>query len=337
MGVRNRLSLIALWLWLVAWVPALAQVPEVSESGKASEAELDLSSYRAALSRISEAVKKKQNLRNLQESLPPSWTVRTKDEKFDVSTREISEALADIERDPSKSGATAGQLESRLNSLQRAAVELESIEAKPSSKKAEGKLHNILGRSEFQEAAGPSAMDRLRARINRWVLEHLIRLLNRIHISARTGNYVSWGLIVLVVVALFYVFYRWLSQGGGEVRFKAESNPIASDVRHWLQEALRAAERGDYREAIHCGYWASVARLEDTRFLPRDRTRTPRESLRLLDQHPREQGFLRTVTQNFEPIWYGYRSASQKEWATTKEQLEKMGCPPDLTEPTARS
>jgi hypothetical protein len=336
-GLTKRLPLAVLCVWLATWIPAAAQAPGTDESGAAQGSELDLHSYRAELSRISEAVKSKQNLHTLQRSLPRSWNVKTKGGSCEVSTKEISDALVEIERDPTKNKKTEQQLESRLETLRRAAAELESGQGKPPSKEAEDKLQKILGLAEFQEAAGPSALDRLRARISRWIFEHLVRLLSRLHVSARTGNYFSWAVIVLAVVALFYVFYRWLSQRTGDVKFKAEVEPIPSDVRHWLEEALRAAERGDYREAIHCGYWASVARLEDTRLLPRDRARTPRESLRLLDQHPREQEVLQTVTRSFEPIWYGYRPASQAEWALTREQLEKMGCLPGSTEPTARS
>jgi uncharacterized protein DUF4129 len=336
MGPIRRLSLVGLSFWLVTGfsTPAQAQAPEASSA--ASGSELDLNAYRGELSRISEAVKRRENLPAVQKSLPSTWRVKTKQESYEVSTKEISDALREIGRDPEKNKKVAAELESRLNTLQQAADELGSSETK-SAKRAEEKLQHILGRSEFQEAAGPSAMDRLRAQINRWIFEHLLRLLSRLHISRRTGNYFSWGVIVLAIVAVFYVLYRWLSQSTGEVKFKAETEPMTSDVRHWLQEALKAAERGDYREAIHCGYWASVARLEEMRVLPRDRARTPRESLRLLEHNPREQGVLQTVTRSFEPIWYGYRPASHEEWAATKEQLEKMGCLPGSTAQTAQS
>ena len=83
-------------------------------------------------------------------------------------------------------------------------------------------------------------------------------------------------------------------------------------------------------------YWAAVARLEDLRLLARDRARTPRESLRLLERNPKEQGFLRAITGRFELIWYGYHPATAEDWSLAKEQLEKMGCP-SLTAPTGQS
>jgi Domain of unknown function (DUF4129) len=207
----------------------------------------------------------------------------------------------------------------------------------PRATEARAKLNEILNRAEFREGTGPSAMDLWRARVNRWIIEHIVALLRRLHISEKTGNYFAWGVIFLALVVLFYAVYRWLAKAAGKVEFVAETEPVASDVRQWLAEAMSAADRGNYREAIHCAYWAAVARLEDMRLLTRDRARTPRESLRLMEQHPREKGFLQTVTSSFELIWYGYRPASQADWAQTKEQLERMGCLQGSIAPTAPS
>lgn len=229
--------------------------------------------------------------------------------------------------------------EARGSRLQAASMTSDSAPDKDSPRAAEAraKLKEILSRAEFREDVGPSSLDRWRARVNRWIVEHILALLRRLHISEKTGNYFAWGVIFLALVILFYVVYRWLAKAGGGTTFIAESEPVASDVRQWLAEALKAAERGDYREAIHCAYWVSVARLEDLRLLARDRARTPRESLRLMEQHPREKGFLQTMTRSFELIWYGYRPASQADWAQTREQLEKMGCLQGSIAPTAPS
>jgi Domain of unknown function (DUF4129) len=98
------------------------------------------------------------------------------------------------------------------------------------------------------------------------------------------------------------------------------------DSRLWAKEALAAAERGDYREAIHCAYWAAVVHLEGLGMLKGDRARTPRESLRLLDLHPKEQRLLQEFTGKFELVWYGYRAASAQDWSDARTHLEKMGC-----------
>jgi Domain of unknown function (DUF4129) len=161
--------------------------------------------------------------------------------------------------------------------------------------------------------------------------------LRYLHISKKMGNTIAWGVIFLAVVSLFYAVYNWLSRTAKQERFRAEVEPLVSDARQWVLEALAAADRGNFREAIHCAYWASVSHLEDMRVLPRDRSRTPRESLQILEHHLAEKSSLQAMTHRFELIWYGYRPASVGDWAGAKELMEKLGCLQASIAPTARS
>jgi hypothetical protein len=328
--MRSRISVAIPCVFLLL---ALSQTPSHGQNSTATE--FDLQSYQGELARIEEASKNPKEIGELRRSLPESWKVKDGDRVYSVPTREISDALRQIEHNPKK--PVAVQLEARLQSMQHQADALSHLGAGKNAAEAEPKLKKILDRREFQDATAQSAWDVLRARINRWILEHIIKLLNLLHISQRTGNTVAWVVLALAILALFFTIYRWLTNAAKPTDFRAEATPSASDARHWTQEALAAADRGDFREAIHCAYWAAVAHLEDVRMLPRDRTRTPRESLRLLDQHPKVQGLLQTITRSFELIWYGYRPVSAVEWAGAKEQLEKMGCLQASTAPTVPS
>jgi len=321
---------------IASCLPCRAQTPVSSNVPASSPAELDLQSYKGELTRIEESSKNTQNLRELRRSLPDFWTVRANKRVYQVPTKEISDALLDIEHHP-KNTAVPEQLGARLRSMRQHATDLELPSSGPTAGEAEAKLKKILDLGEFKEAVGPSSWELFKARMNRWIFEHVVRLLQLLHISQKTGNWIAWGVIFLAVIWLFYVIYGWLTKGSGTVQFRAEGEPMMSDARHWVQEALAAANRSDFREAVHCAYWASVARLEDIRILPRDRARTPRESLRLLEQHPREQTGLQAMTRSFELIWYGYRPASATDWAGAKEQLEKMGCLQNSTAPTVPS
>jgi hypothetical protein len=327
--MRSRIFFLTLLLaW---WPPARAQTID-SESATAAS-EFDLQSYRRELARIEEASKNPEQIREIRKSLPETWKVKDGDRVYSVPTREISDALLQIERHPEK--PMAGQLEVRLRSMQRQA----QAPSRPMSSAldAETNLKKILNRAEFREATGPSPWDLARARINRWFLDHIIKLLNRLHISQKTGNAIAWVVLFLAVLALFCAIYRWLTHSAKSTDLHEEAEAMPGDARRWIQEALAAADGGDFREAVHCAYWASVAHLEDMRMLPRDRARTPRESLRLLELYPKEQGVLQTITRNFELIWYGYRPVSAAEWAGTKEQLEKMGCLQASIAPTVPS
>jgi hypothetical protein len=319
--MRSRLFFLT--LLIASWPPARAQTPIDSESATAAS-ELELQSYRHELARIEEASKNPERVREIRKSLPETWKVRDGDRVYSVPTREISDALLQIERNPKK--PVAGQLQARLQSMQQQAQALSRPMSSPRPLDAETDLKTILNRAEFREATGPSAWDLARARINRWFLDHLIKLLNRLHVSEKTGNAIAWIVLFLAVLTLFCAIYRWLTNSAKSTDLDEEAEAMPSDGRRWIQEALAAADRGDFREAVHCAYWASVAHLEDIRLLPRDRARTPRESLGLLELHPKEQGVLQTITRNFELTWYGYRPVSAAEWARTKEQLENMGC-----------
>ncbi|MGB9435625.1 MAG: DUF4129 domain-containing protein [Candidatus Acidiferrum sp.] len=334
-GSEMRSRVLVLAVLIAFWLPCGAQTPAGDDASPAAPSEFDLQSYQRELSHIEEASKNPQKIPELRRSLPEVWTVRDGGYTYSVPTEEISDALRQIEHDP-KRGA-AGQLETRLKAMCQQAEQLAKSPFRTNSAEAELKLKKILDRGEFQAASGPSAWDLMRARINRWIFEHLLKLLRLLHISQKTGNAIAWGIIFLAVVLVFYSLYRWLRKSAKEMSFRAEVEPTASDARHWAQEALTAADRGDFREAIHSAYWASVAHLEDIHLLPRDRARTPRESLRLLDRHPKEQGLLQTLTRSFELIWYGYRPVSAAEWAGTKEQLEKMGCLQASIAPTVPS
>ena len=110
------------------------------------------------------------------------------------------------------------------------------------------------------------------------------------------------------------------------------------DWRYWVAKARAAAGQADYRAAIHATYWAGVARLEESRLLPQDRSRTPRESLRLMMQQgaPAYEP-LAALTRRFEFTWYGYRVATSADWDDAMRQLETIGCLPPSTPAIAPS
>ncbi|HEY6465386.1 MAG TPA: DUF4129 domain-containing protein, partial [Candidatus Acidoferrales bacterium] len=135
-----------------------------------------------------------------------------------------------------------------------------------------------------------------------------------------------------------YWIYRTLSRRPNtDVGASTPAALETNDSREWVRDAVAAADSGDYREAVHCAYWAAVARLEELKFLRRDRSRTPRESLRLLSAHTDERTSLQKMTGHFELIWYGYRPASAADWSEAKLLLEKCGCLAASTAQTANS
>jgi hypothetical protein len=302
-----------------------------------SPPEYDLKEYAAQLDRCAEAIKTPAEIHQLKSSLPPAWSVRSEKTTFEVSTEPITSKLRELEVHPNDSDKIIRDLNLRLSAMRKAAADMEASERRLNAGPAKERMDKILAGREFQGAKGPSAMDRLVARINRWLTEHLVRLFMRLHISSKTGNTLAWAVMILAFLALCGMVWRWLTDKSRAPESEPAPKAVPSDTRQWVNEALAAGERGDFREAIRCAYWAAVAKLEDIHVLARDRARTPRESLRLLEHHPNEQRLLRDLTSHFELIWYGYRPASPGDWSLAKEQLEKMGCLKASTALTANS
>jgi hypothetical protein len=217
------------------------------------------------------------------------------------------------------------------------AAGLESGSSPANFSAARTQLDKILSAREFGAAQGPSQWDLWKARIARWINEQVYKLLQRLHLGAKGGNALAWVIVGIAFVALCYWVWRTLYTPKGKLEVSVEGLPPSDDPRQWARDALAAADRGDFREAVHCAYWAAVVHLESRGVLKRDRARTPRESLRLLDPHPTEQNLLREFTRHFELIWYGYRPATATEWSEARSHLEKMGCLTPSTPATANS
>ena len=111
--------------------------------------------------------------------------------------------------------------------------------------------------------------------------------------------------------------------------------PAGQDWRYWANLARSAAERADYRAAIHSAYWCAVAQLEETHLLPEDRSRTPRESLGLLQRDSTCFAPLAQLTRRFEITWYGFHPATPEDWNDVKKQLEILECQRPSTTVTA--
>jgi hypothetical protein len=306
-----------------------------SQNQPQNATELGLPAYEAELDRCAASLKRPEEIPQLRKSLPRAWLVRTGDDRIEVPTEWLASRLQKYEHDPAK--PALHEIESRLSAMRSAAAEMEIGSNGTSPVVAREKLEKILQRREFADLQGPSQLEIWKARIARWLAEKVYRLLSRLHLGAKAGNVLAWTVIGIAFVVLCFWVLRSLSRASRVSAAPADSPIDTNDSRMWAKDALAAAERGDYREAVHCAYWAAVVHLEGLGLLKRDRARTPRESLRLLDPHPNEQKLLREFTRHFELIWYGYRPASAEDWSDARTHLEKMGCLTPSTAATANS
>jgi hypothetical protein len=325
-------GLVALAACTLLLLPAAA-----SAQSTHAPAELDIPAYEVELGRIAESLRDTEQIPQLRKSLPRAWTVRVGDQSVQVPTGWLASDLKKIEEDPANSPHVSQEVTSRLVAMRNMATALEHGSSPANLDVAHTKIDKILSAREFGAAQGPSQWDLLKARIARWVGLQIYKLLSRLHLGAKAGNALAWIIVGVAFLALVYWVWKTLSPKNRRPATSVEVATESSDQRHWALDALAAADRGDYREAVHCAYWAAVVHLEALGVLKRDRARTPRESLRLLDPHPNEQDLLREFTRRFELIWYGYRPASANDWSEARSNLEKMGCLTPSTPATVNS
>jgi hypothetical protein len=178
-----------------------------------------------------------------------------------------------------------------------------------------------------EPAAQDSVMDKIARCLRHWIGRAIDRILASISKvvsrSAWLGRLLLWGLILAVCVGLAWGLLQlergWRTRLVPEGAYPGAGAASARDWQLWLEDARQAAAAGQWREAIHFLYWASISRLESRRLWPADRARTPREYLSLVaPKDPRKAG-LAKLTGSFERIWYGGRAAGESDYRNAEQ------------------
>lgn len=320
-------------LQLTAFVRAIVLLAMAMPAWAAglSVQEVSLDQYIAELDHCSATLSSSANdptaLREMRMSLPGRWNVRAGNQTYNVSTEWLSADLAKLETARHREKATLSEAQQDIAVHRDAAQSLaQSLSARNLSG-ASTKLNRILSAKEFQAVRGPSAWDLWRARVWDWIVRHLEKVFGGIGHGRVIGNVIAWTVIVLTALLLLL----WVVRSSLRIGSRAEmdlrgASATSRDSSYWLRESREAAVRGDFRGAIHAAYWAAIARLEEIKALTEDRSRTPRESLRLIRRESAEYQPLAQLTRRFELVWYGYRSADSSDLSNVMQQLERLGC-----------
>jgi hypothetical protein len=189
-------------------------------------------------------------------------------------------------------------------------------------------LRQLLAGREYRDLEETTAKDSAYEKVGNW-LNHLLE--SAVRASARApwlGQALVWGFIAAVSIALLWGLLqlerRWRIRLVPEDRSPAPGSASAIPWQQWMEEARRAAQAGQWREAIHLLYWASISRLESKRLWPADRTRTPREYLALVaPDDPRQPGLV-ALTGSFERVWYGGRSAAEGDYRRAEQLATEL-------------
>lgn len=311
--------------WLLVLLLLFLCNASIAELTSAQTSTLTVSEYIAELDRlasIAQQLAHPEEVPKLLNDIPPVWRIQTAQRTFEVSSEWLLHDLHDWQRKPSQE--IRDRIFARLQTLRSEAASFQDSPADVSTKRL--LLNGILAGREFQNIHGPTWLDRFKQRM----LQLLIKLLGRVFQSSAIptiGNLVVYGLMALVLLALAYWMYRTIRNSAGIETILPHSLPVSSKGwKLWMTEARMAADRGNWRDAIHLGYWCGISFLEAQGWWRPDSARTPREYLRLLPSSSLHRETLGTLTRTFELVWYGTQEADANAFSETLAQLEKLGC-----------
>ena len=219
--------------------------------------------------------------------------------------------------------STSKLLELAEERLARDLQEAQTAAAPPGTHSSErATMQEVLSGREFRNLQQSSATDTLLEKVGNWLNRFFERSAGWRARSAWVGRLLVYGFLLAVCVALVWRLLqlerRWRVRLVPEERTPAPGAASARNWQLWLEDARKAAAAGQWREAIHCVYWAAISRLESRRLWPADRARTPREYLALVAPgDPRRTG-LATLTGSFERTWYGGRAALEGDYRSAE-------------------
>jgi hypothetical protein len=277
-------------------------------------------------SQVAELASAPQNAVGLRDSIPEALTVQTSRGDVSVNVDFLRDALNRFLT--ATAGAKSNILANAGTRLKAMRTEAELYEQPDRADDATRKqLDEILSDREFDRLHGPSALELFKQRIQAWVLRLLRKIKPKIPDVQDVGQIFVWVMIALTATVVGVWLYRVSLQNTGTgqrevLPFMASSR----SWREWLADARARAARGEWRDAIHFGFWAAVSRLESEGVWPPDKTRTPREYLNAIPASNLSREPFAAMTKKFEATWYGSRPTTESDFAQFAAHLEMLGC-----------
>ena len=299
----------------------------------------DATSFAAELRKIGTAIEKEKanpaGLAALHKNLPSHWELNASEHRYYISAEPLSSLLREAEAGKKPKTITA-KAEEAAEWTFDLANQVKSYAGAQTGGDANAKavLDRILSRREFGAVKGPSAWDLFRQRVIQEIerlLGSVFKQIGRYPIGARV---LFWLVIFAVVVWLAVILFRfWTRRATLEELQAPDAVAYIRTWQEWIQTAREAAARGDFREAVHSAYWAGISYLEDSQVVRKDRTRTPREYVRLVSNATqlaasgrKTREALSALTIVLEQVWYGRRPASNQDFANALQSVEALGC-----------
>jgi uncharacterized protein DUF4129 len=306
-------------MFLLAGLAQASDRPELTTTQYIDQ----LQSYQ---NQIEELASTPQKAHAFRDSLPETLTVQSARGDISVDLGFLRDALNHFLT------ATA---EAKPNILANAGLRLKAMRAEAalyeqpdhSDDTTRKRLDEILSAREFDQVRGPTALDLLKQRFWAWIGKFFRKLSPKIPNIEDLGQWFVWGMIALAAAIAGIWLYRVSQQNMGTGKREIiPFTPSSRNWREWLADARARAARGEWRDAVHFGFWAAVSRMESDGVWPPDKTRTPREYLNAIPVSSLSKEPFAMVTRKFEASWYGSRPTTEADFAQFAAQLERLGC-----------
>jgi hypothetical protein len=225
-----------------------------------------------------------------------------------------------------------GLLEDSSAQLGRLAAEMDGASpaqgaAEQGFKRAKATATAVLAQPEFLRDDRPTWWDRLKQKLLGW----LFKLFEGVQHAGEAAPWIGPLLEVLLyvgaAVGLLFFLLRTLNRQRLRVAMAGAAIQASAwdrEATDWARLAEQHAAAGEWREGVHCLYWAAIVSLEARRAWRHNPTRTPREYLRLLKPGSPQQRALRGLTRIFERVWYGLRDARAEEYGEARGLYESL-------------
>jgi hypothetical protein len=258
--------------------------------------------------------------------VPTGFQVQTESGPIHVPLDFLHKALESfLKASPQSKPTILTQLAERIKAMR---VEADGFEqARPGDPATRERLDRILAAREFGRVHGPTELELLEERIRAWFNEKMRKLFPKAPDVDQLGEIFVWIAIGIVTAILGVWLYRQSRERLlDRPREVLPFLPSSRSWHSWLAEARERAALGEWRDAIHLGFWAAVSRLESDGAWRPDKARTPREYLNAIPPASENKSPFAAVTRTFEAAWYGGRAASAGDFDRFMSELEKLGC-----------
>jgi hypothetical protein len=236
--------------------------------------------------------------------------------------------------------------EDRARYMREAQAQLEAMEREtgPASApphdefaKARSAANDVLRAPEFAGDGSPTWLSRKFAQLQNMIARFFDGVNDLGSAAPWLGKLLEWLLFVSAAVGLLVFLLRTLARQRLRLAL-GEAAAVATawdrEATGWAQLAEAHAAAAEWREAVHCLYWAAIVLLESRRAWRHNPTRTPREYVRLLKPGSARQQGLRGLTQSFERIWYGQQEATAEDYLHAQSCFLQLESAAEASAPT---